>query len=188
MKISLASGQDFSFPERCEYEMKTVFQGKLFTVKQGETADEEAETVERPPSVIIIPFTKDGKVMLIKEYRKEQNKSVIGFITGRANSTDMAKEAMRELAEEGKVKANRLKLFHISTVSEQITWNCYCYVATGLKPANALQDADEIIEPFECTLDEAYEYVLSDNFSNDKPGYLLLKLRHDLQTGKFKLP
>ncbi len=169
--------------------MKTVFQGKLFTVKQGEKKGEPVEIVERPPSVAVIPFTKDGKVILIKEHRREQGKTVIGLITGRADKNDnVEQEAARELAEEAKLKAKTLKLFYTSKPGVSLKYNWYCFVATELEKTDAKHDEDEVIEPFECTLEEACEYALENNFRNETQTYVLLKLRHDLQRGKFKLP
>ena len=169
--------------------MKTVFQGKIFTIKQGEKLGEPIEKAYRLPSVGIIPVTSSGKVILIKEYRPERNESVIGMIAGCADkSSNIEKEAARELAEEAKLKAKNLKLFYTRKqgVSNEHKW--YCFVATGLEKTEAKHDEDEKITPFECTLEEACNYALGDNFRNETQAYTLLKLRHDLQTGKFTLP
>ena len=169
--------------------MKTVFQGKKFTIKQGEKPGEVTERAERSPSVGIIPITKQNNIILIREYRPERGTNAIGLIAGSADkSSNIKKEAARELAEEAKLKAKKLKLFYTNKQGVSYEHKWCCFVATGLSKINAQHDDDEIIEPFECTLDEACEYALSDNFRNETQAYALLKLRHDLQTGKFKLP
>ncbi len=101
--------------------------------------------------------------------------------------TDVTEAAHRELAEEAKLKAKHMQLFYKSKPEDSIVWDRYMFVATGLEPTEADADEGEIITPFECTLDEACEYALND-FRQEIMAYSLLKLRHDLQTGKFTLP
>ena len=168
--------------------MKTVFQGKLYTIKQGETKEETGERADRCPSIGVIPFTKEGKVILTREYRKEVGKKVISTVWGRVDKeSDIETAAHRELAEEAKFKAKKMKLFYKAKPEDTLTWDRYMFVATGLEPTKAEADEDEDIEPFECTLNEACEYALTD-FRQEIMAYTLLKLRHDLETGKFKLP
>lgn len=169
--------------------MKTVFHGKFWTVKEGEEKGEPIEKAERPPSAKVIPFTQEGKVIMLREYRPERKAQVIGLIGGKAESKDLEKEARRELAEEAGLTAKHLKLFYTTKPEEDLTWDRHFFVATGLgKTSEAKKDDDEEMEVLECTLDEACNYALSDNFRGGLMGYVLLKLRNDLQTGKFKLP
>ncbi len=169
--------------------METVFQGKLYTIKQGEKKEEVKERAERCPSVAVIPFTKDGGVILLREYRREHGRTIIGLVWGRVDKeSDLETAAKRELAEEAKLKAEKIELFYKTKPDEAIEWDRYIYVATGLSPAKASHDEDEQIESFECTLEEACELAMKDNFRGEVEGYAVLKLRHDLEKGLFELP
>ncbi len=169
--------------------MKTVFKGKIFTVKQGEKPGEVKERAERKASIAVFPFTESGKLILLREFRPYVSETVITTVAGGVDGeNDLEKEAMRELAEEAGVTAKNLKLFYKSKPRDSIVWNYYFFVATGLEKTVSKSEEDEVIETFECTLNEAAELVFEKSFRNELMGFVLLKLKNDLEKGLFKLP
>lgn len=138
-------------------EIKTIYKGKIFTV-QVETLDlpkggeMKAEVIRHPGSVVIIPVTDAGEVILVRQYRAPLGRWAWELPAGSLKpGEDVEKAAVRECHEEiGLVpsRIERLGAFYPTPgyCDEEMNF----YRATGLREPHdhetAQPDEDEDIE------------------------------------------
>jgi ADP-ribose diphosphatase len=139
-------------------EIRIVFRGRIFTV-QIETIDLPkggalaAEIIRHPGSVVIIPMTESGGLLLVRQYRHAIGRSVWELPAGSLKpGEDVERAAIRECHEEIGMIPSRVE--HVGSFfptpgycDEQM----HFFTATGLRMAGAddeaaQQDEDEDIE------------------------------------------
>lgn len=96
-------------------EIKTVFEGKIFTV-QIETLmlpkghELKAEIVRHPGSVVILPITDKGRIVLVRQYRAPLGRWAWELPAGSLKpGEDIERAARRECHEEIGLVAGRLE-------------------------------------------------------------------------------
>ena len=140
-------------------EIRTVFEGRVFTLRVETIplprgGELQAEIIRHPGSVVIIPITPDGDIILVRQYRPAIGQWAWEIPAGSLKpGEDVERAARRECQEEtGQVPAHleRLGSFYPTPgyCDEEMTF----FKATGLRipgpedePAH--QDEDEDIEP-----------------------------------------
>jgi ADP-ribose pyrophosphatase len=85
--------------------METVYEGRVFSVETGERLfpngrTHRVEIVRHSPSVVLIPFEDDGRVVIIRQYRAPIDRMTWEFPAGRLNAGESAEEAARRECEE----------------------------------------------------------------------------------------
>jgi len=116
--------------------------------------------------VAIIPVTKDGNIILIKQYREPLQKTVIevpaGLVGDVDNKESIKTAAQRELLEETGYHANCLEELGTFPVSPGLCTEQLTYViATDLeKLTEQVGVGDEQIEVFEIPIPTAVSYLL----------------------------
>jgi len=147
-------------------EIRTVFKGRIFTV-QIETVslpkghELQAEVIRHPGSVVIVPVTDDGRVILVRQYRVPLGRWAWELPAGSLNpGEDAVTAAQRECHEEVGLIPGRLErlgafyptpgycdeemnFFRVSKLRE-----------AGEDDATAQPDEDEDIEVKPFSLDE----------------------------------
>ena len=138
-------------------EIKTVFSGRIFSVtvetidlpKGGEL---KAEIVRHPPSVVVIPITGDGEVVLVRQYRHAIGRWTWELPAGSADDgEDLEQAAIRECHEEiGRIPSRVERLGGFFPTPGYCDEEMTIFRATGLRePAEhelAQPDEDEDIE------------------------------------------
>jgi ADP-ribose diphosphatase len=139
-------------------EIRTIYKGRIFTVqvetirlpKGGELA---AEIIRHPGSVVIIPITESGDLVLVQQYRHAIGRSVWELPAGSLKpGEDIERAAVRECHEE-----TGLIPSHVEHVGSFYPTPGYCdefmhfFKVTGLRTPGpdddvAHQDEDEDIE------------------------------------------
>jgi ADP-ribose pyrophosphatase len=138
--------------------IRKVYEGRIFTVTvesittpKGSKLD--AEIVRHPGSVVLIPLTKDGEIILVRQYRHAIGRWAWELPAGSLKrGEDPQKAASRECHEEIGLIPSQLE-----PVGAFFPTPGYCdeemnfYKATGLRPPGpgdeaAQQDEDEDIE------------------------------------------
>lgn len=147
------------------HEIKKVFDGRVFSVSvetitlpQGHQL--KAEVVRHPPSVVIIPVTAEGDVILVRQYRHPIGRWVWELPAGSLDPGEEAeKAAIRECHEEINLvpgKVERLGAFFPTPgyCDEEMIF----FKATALREPQPGEDAhadeDEDIEPKAFAVDE----------------------------------
>ena len=138
-------------------EIRTVFNGRIFTVQvetiqlpKGDTL--QAEIVRHPGSVVIIPVTDAGAIILVRQYRHPLGRWAWELPAGSLKpGEDEDTAAVRECHEEiGLVPEQMLRLGSFYPTPGYCDERMNFYRATGLRTPradeHAEQDADEDIE------------------------------------------
>ena len=103
--------------------------------------------VERPKSVVIIPVTTEGDVLLIRQFRHAVNQYLIELPAGLIDpGEDALATAARELAEEAGYEPSTMRLLTTVYMSPGYTDEQTAYVlAEGCRPVTHEPDPDEPI-------------------------------------------
>jgi len=139
-------------------QIRKVFEGRIFSVNvesitlpRGGTL--EAEIIRHPGSVVLIPVTDAGDVMLVRQYRHPLGRWVWELPAGSLKPTeDPDKAAVRECHEEiGLIPSRLERLGAFFPTPGYCDEEMIYYRASGLRPPasgeTAQPDEDEDIEP-----------------------------------------
>jgi ADP-ribose pyrophosphatase len=85
--------------------MHTIFKGRVFSVETGTRRfpngqEHDVEIVRHAASVVLIPITDDGRVVIVKQYRAPLDREMWEFPAGRLNDGESADDAARRECEE----------------------------------------------------------------------------------------
>lgn len=122
------------------------------------------EVVEHNGAVAIVPVTKDGKLVMVKQFRYPSGKALLEIPAGKIDpgETDPEGTARRELKEETGYTAEQ---FHyLGKINPSVAYTeevIHLYAATGLVPGEAEPDEDEALEILEYDFKEAYDMAAS---------------------------
>lgn len=147
---------------------KTIFEGKIIKVRvddvllpNGETS--KREIVEHPGAVAVLAVTDQNKIVLVEQYRKALEKSIIEIPAGKIEKNeDPMITAKRELEEETGYEAkemNFLMSYYTSPgFADEII---YLYEAKGLRKLDNPEagDEDEFVDVLEVSIEEALQLI-----------------------------
>jgi ADP-ribose pyrophosphatase len=128
-----------------------VFDGNVFGVRVDEIQLDDGpsftkETVEHRESIVVVPVTDDGHVLLVSQTRVATGGRSLEAPAGNTESTDASPEAaaQRELREEIGHRAGRLQKIGAQWVAPGYSneW-MHVYLATELVPDPLPMDVDE---------------------------------------------
>jgi ADP-ribose pyrophosphatase len=173
-----------------KFEEKTIntekiYDGKIIDLQvdevelpNGSTA--ERELVKHPGAVAVISITKDNKIVLVEQYRKPLEKSILEIPAGKVEEgEDPETTAIRELEEETGYTTSELSFvtsFYTSPgFADELM---HIFITDDLKrlKSPAAKDEDEFIEVMELTLDEAKQLVEEERIHDAKTNYAILYL------------
>lgn len=129
-----------------------LFEGKIINLRRdevllpnGKTATREV--VEHPGAVAVIPRTKEGNVILVRQFRHPIGKIILEVPAGKLDPDEKPEAcALRELAEETGFFANRLrKLTSMYTTPGFTNEVIHVYLAEDLEESDKRPDEDEFI-------------------------------------------
>lgn len=85
--------------------MSIIYKGRVFSVEVGRRrfpngTEHEVAIVRHAPSVVLIPFEDDGRVVIVKQYRAPLDREMWEFPAGRLNEGESAEDAARRECEE----------------------------------------------------------------------------------------
>ncbi|MBB6444771.1 NUDIX hydrolase [Bacillus benzoevorans] len=145
-----------------------IFEGRVISLQVDEVElpngnKTKRELVKHPGAVAIIALTDDKKLVMVEQYRKALEKTIVEIPAGKLEKGETPDVcAKRELEEETGYDCAKLKLltsFYTSPgFADEIV---HVYLATGLsKKENAAGlDEDEFVNLLELTLDEALHAI-----------------------------
>ncbi|RHW41180.1 NUDIX hydrolase [Neobacillus notoginsengisoli] len=165
---------------------KEIFNGKIISVRvddvelpNGKTS--KREIVKHPGAVAVIAVTDDNKIILVEQYRKAMERTMVEIPAGKLEKGEDPKEcAHRELEEETGYECKELEWltsFYTSPgFADEII---HLYIAKGLsKKENAASlDEDEFVNLEEVTLEQALEYVKEKKIYDAKTAYAIQYLQ-----------
>ncbi|AOH55599.1 ADP-ribose pyrophosphatase [Peribacillus muralis] len=176
-----------------KFEEKTLSSEKIFTgrvislqVDEVELPDgktSKREIVKHPGAVAIIALTADNKIIMVEQYRKALERSLIEIPAGKLEKgEEPVLSAERELEEETGYECEKMEhIISFYTSPGFADELVHLYVAHNLKKKEnaAPLDEDEFVELIELTLEEAENHLLEGKIQDAKTAYavqyLLLK-------------
>lgn len=152
---------------------KRVFKGQIFDVYQWEQKMYDGSThtfekIVRPDTVLIIPVTEDGKIIICEQEQPHRDKPYLSLISGRVEEGEPPEEAAkRELLEETGFEAKELVLWDEYSPGTKIGWTIYTYVAKNCKKvAEQNLDPGEKIRCDYISFDEFIELLVNKKVDN----------------------
>ncbi|MFA6486079.1 MAG: NUDIX hydrolase [Candidatus Magasanikbacteria bacterium] len=173
--------------------LKTVYRGVIFDIKQqlvtfpnGDVKN--YEYAYRDDSVLILPFNEKGELMMIREYRKGNNKVTWFLPAGRMDKKgeEPKSAAQRELREELGFRAKNIKLFAKRFPSGHSVYNVYIYVAKDLVIDPLIGDESMPIRVIPVAFKKAVTMALNGTIENEFIAFNIIRFDYLRRIGKFK--
>ncbi|SOC38184.1 NUDIX domain-containing protein [Ureibacillus acetophenoni] len=174
-----------------KFEEKTIhsepiFKGKVISVKVDDVIlpngnESKREIVNHPGAVAIIPITDDGKIILVEQYRKALERSIIEIPAGKLEKGEAPETtARRELEEETGYGCHELTYIQSFATSPGFADEViHLYAAKQLFTIEdkADLDEDEFVSLMEVTLEEAEKMVQEQKIYDAKTAFAILWLK-----------
>jgi len=145
--------------------MELKFSGKRIRVyagmMRGPDGSESYREVVRHPGAVVVLAVREGKVLLIRQYRHAVGKWLLELPAGTLEEGERPEEAAaRELAEETGYRAEKLKklisFYSSPGISDEIL---HVFLADGLREGAPHREEGEIIENLWVDLGEALKMI-----------------------------
>ncbi|TYT63277.1 NUDIX hydrolase [Natrialba swarupiae] len=142
------------------------------SVQLPDGTETEFDYLSEPPSVCVLPFTPDGDVVCIEEWRQAVDRVNRGLPAGgtEPGDDDLEEAARRELAEETGYEADRLEsLVTVEPANGIADAVLHVFVAHGCRPTAEQQlDDDESIRVTAIPFDELLGSLLEGNIRDGR--------------------
>ena len=160
-----------------------IFDGKIVKLQvddvilpNGKAA--KREIIKHPGAVAVIAITNEGKLVLVEQYRKALERSIIEIPAGKLEpGEEPIVTARRELEEETGYGAHELTFLQAFATSPGFADEIiHIYVAKNLYQIEekADLDEDEFVELLEVSLEEAQEMVADQRIYDAKTAFAVI--------------
>lgn len=165
---------------------KPIFSGKVISLQVDEVELPDGkigkrEIVKHPGAVAVIALTPENKIVMVEQYRKALEQSIIEIPAGKLEpGEEPVTTAARELEEETGYQCEEMKhLISFYTSPGFADEIIHLFLAKGLsKKENAAAcDEDEFVEVMEITLKEAQQYIKENKIYDAKTAYAVQYLQ-----------
>lgn len=171
-----------------KFEEKTIhsnrlYEGKIINLKVDDVSlpngnTSKRELIEHPGAVAIIAITPENKLILVEQYRKALERSLVEIPAGKLEPGEAPEyTAMRELEEETGYTAEKfIKIQTFATSPGFADEVVHLFAAEGLSKATngAVLDDDEFVELMEVTIEEAEKMVVDERIYDAKTAFAVL--------------
>ncbi len=153
---------------------KTVYEGPIFNIVKDEIMLPNGKVANRDVlehygAAAVLPIDKDGKLILVKQYRHPVKKDVIEIPAGKLEKGEDPKEcAIRELEEEIGFKSDVEFMFKTDIAVGYSSEIIYIYIARDLEKSAQNLDEDEFLEIEKYSLDETLEMIKDGTITDSK--------------------
>lgn len=144
---------------------KVIFHTRLFEIKDIRVETPKGiftyQIISKGQTVLIVPVTRDNKLILVREYFVAINQYGLTFPKGRIDKGhDALETANKELQEEIGFKANKLEKIAILTMSPGYsTHKTHIFLASNLEPSKLTGDETEELEVKIYTVSQIEELI-----------------------------
>jgi len=169
---------------------QSIFNGKVISLKVDEVTlpngkTSKREIINHPGAVAIIAVTTDNKIILVEQYRKALERSIIEIPAGKLEPGELPElTARRELEEETGYGCNELTYLQSFATSPGFADEIiHLFVARGLYKIEdgAATDEDEFVELLEVKIEEAERMVAEQKIYDAKTAFAVLWLKLNQQ-------
>ncbi len=154
---------------RREYDGK-ILSLRVDTIQMGDREPVEREIVEHPGSIVVVPVTSRGAVLLVEQWRHPAQRVLLEAPAGTLDpGEDPTETVQRELREETGHRAARIRQIGEFWIAPG--WcdeYMHAYLATGLTPDPLPQDTDEDLRVVETPLAEVPGLLQSGRIADSK--------------------
>ncbi len=161
-----------------------IYEGKIIklrkdTVKLCNGTEADREIVEHPGGVCVVAYTDEGKILIVKQFRKPFDEETLEIPAGKLNYGESHYECgLRELQEEtGYIAGRYVYLGEYYPTPGFCGEKIHIYYADNLQKGEKNLDEDEFLDVYEYTYDELFSMILSGEIRDAKTviGLLLSK-------------
>ncbi len=165
---------------------EAIFTGKVISLKvddvmlpNGEKS--KREIVNHPGAVAVIAVTTDNRLVVVEQYRKALERSMIEIPAGKLEPGELPEAtAARELEEETGYGCNELTYLQTFATSPGFADEViHLFVARGLYKVDsrAPLDEDEFVELMEITVEEGEQLIAEQKIYDAKTAFAVLWLK-----------
>jgi ADP-ribose pyrophosphatase len=142
------------------------------------------EIVEHNGGAVAVAITNDGKVVLVRQFRKALERAVLELPAGKIEKGEEPLETIiRELKEETGYTAGNIKFLTAFNPSVGYTnETLYIYIATDLIPGETNFDENEAMDILEVDFEEVHNMVVRGEISDGKTMLGILLAKNHFQT------
>lgn len=175
--------------EEVTIDSEKIFDGRVIKVKKDKVLlpngkEGIRELVVHPGAVGIIPITNDGKLIVVEQYRKPLERSLVEIPAGKMEPGEEPEvTAIRELEEEtGFGSQSFTYLQTIATSPGFANEVIHLYIAKDLYKIEqpAALDEDEFVELMEVSLEEAEQMIIDGRIFDAKTVIAVMWMRQNL--------
>lgn len=153
-----------------------IYRGKVFNTKVDQIVYNSGnkavrEVAEHPGGAVVVPFTNDGKIVMVTQHRFPVDKVLLELPAGKLGKNEDPKIcAIRELEEEtGYQSENVVDLGSIYTTPGYSSEKLWIYLARDLKHGNHNREEGEFgMEIFEFPMKEVEEKIINGEIVDGK--------------------
>jgi len=131
---------------------RIIYKGPIFGIRRDEVLEPGGvraarEVITHPGSVVVLPVLRDGRILLIRQYRHAARQFLWELVAGRIDRGETPRRAAaRELIEETGYRAKRLRIFlDVFPTPGFLEERMFILLAKGLTAGAAQPEADERI-------------------------------------------
>lgn len=152
-----------------------IYEGAILNLRRDKVVIKDGNTsyreiIEHGGGVVIAAITPDGKIPMVKQYRKAAEKAVLEIPAGKLEKNEDPKEAaLRELREETGYTASTID--YVNSFYSSIGYSeevLSLYIAKDLSPGETDFDDNEAIEIYEYSIDELMSMVMDKTIEDAK--------------------
>ena len=162
---------------------ETIFEGHVVrlyrdTVEMPDGRRATREVVRHPGAVAVAPYTDDGKVIMVRQYRYPFARVMLEVPAGKLDGAeDPMDAAKRELSEEtGGTAATWKYLGEFDSTVAIMDERIHLYLAEGLTFSEQHLDEGEFLSVEAIPLEELYRMIMAGEIKDGKTQAILLKL------------
>jgi ADP-ribose pyrophosphatase len=157
-----------------------IFSGKVISLQVEEVElpngkQSKREIIKHPGAVAILALTDDNKIVMVEQYRKALERTIIEIPAGKLEQGEKPEVcALRELEEETGYECAKLDwLISFYTSPGFADELVHLYIATGLRQKQdaAATDEDEFVNVVEVTVEEALDLIKEQKIYDAKTAY-----------------
>lgn len=172
---------------------ETIYEGRIIDVKKDQVRLPNGKTgtrelVKHPGAVGIIPITEQGRLIVVEQYRKPLERSIVEIPAGKLEpGEEPAVTAVRELEEETGYGAKDFTYLQTIATSPGFADEViHLYVAKDLYKIDqpASPDEDEFVELMDISLEEAEEMIQDGRIYDAKTVIAVMWMRQNVSVNK----
>jgi ADP-ribose pyrophosphatase len=160
-----------------------IYEGAIINLRRDQVTVEHGtsyrEIVEHNGGAVLAAITREGKMVMVRQYRKAAQRVMLEAPAGKIDKGEQAEAAaIRELKEETGYTAGKVtfltKFFPSVGYSEEVL---YLYLCTDLTPGETCFDENEALDIEEMDLDVLHRMVMDGDIEDGKTAVAILMVK-----------